>query len=218
MRDSGIRGNDVDGSQDRPRPRVGRPQRPLDPGSGPVAQLAWELRELRARAGSPGYRALAKTAHYAASTLAEAAKGDRLPTLEVTLAYVRACGGDAGQWEARWRAAAQALEPVVPGEAPEGDGEDSVGKPPCPYPGLTAYTEQDAELFFGRRELVKQTVLAVEYPGETSLTTVFRSSGSGKSANLNGTPSGSSTRAERRSTSSALSGSADRWSFQPWTR
>ncbi|MDO0939178.1 hypothetical protein QQY66_48580 [Streptomyces sp. DG2A-72] len=161
------------------RPRVGRPQRPVDPSSGPVAKLAWGLRELRALAGSPAYRVLAKKAHYAASTLADAAKGDRLPTLEVTLAYVRACGGDAGEWEARWLAAAQALNRDVPEQAPEETADE---RPPCPYPGLAAYTERDAEVFFGRRGLVEQTVLAVERPGQTSLTAVFGASGSGKSS------------------------------------
>jgi hypothetical protein len=89
----------MNGPEESPRAQAGRPQRPVDPDSGPVAKLAWELRELRARAGSPSYRTLAKKAHYAASTLADAAKGNRLPTLEVTLAYVLACGEDAATWE-----------------------------------------------------------------------------------------------------------------------
>ncbi len=144
-----------------------------------MAKLAWGLRELRAHAGSPTYRVLANKAHYAASTLADAAKGERLPTLEVTLAYVRACGGDVGEWEARWLMAAQALNRDVPDQAPEETADE---RPPCPYPGLAAYTEQDAEVFFGRRELVEQTVLAVERPAQTSLTAVFGASGSGKSS------------------------------------
>ncbi|MCS0637773.1 hypothetical protein NX801_19305 [Streptomyces sp. LP05-1] len=167
------------GSQERPPPRVGRPQRPIDPASGPVAELASELRELRTRAGSPGYRALAKKAHYSASTLADAAKGDRLPTLEVTLAYVQACGGDTDAWEARWRAAAEVLRQDLPGVPREGS---PAARPPCPYPGLAAYTERDAAFFFGRGDLVKQIVRAIEEPGATSLTAVFGASGSGKSS------------------------------------
>ena len=33
----------------------GRPESPLDPGTGPVARFAAELRKLRAEAGSPTY-------------------------------------------------------------------------------------------------------------------------------------------------------------------
>lgn len=166
----------MNGPEESPRARAGRPQRPVDPDSGPVAKLAWELRELRARAGSPSYRTLAKKAHYAASTLADAAKGNRLPTLEVTLAYVLACGEDAATWEMRWRATAQALNRGMPDEESAGWG------PPCPYPGLAPYTEQDSEVFFGRRELVEQTVMAVERADRTCLTAVFGASGSGKSS------------------------------------
>ncbi|MFD2683561.1 helix-turn-helix domain-containing protein [Streptomyces phyllanthi] len=66
----------------------------MDPEADPVQRLAWQLRRLRERAGSPSYHALAQRAHYSASTLAEAAKGDRLASPAVTLAYVEACGGD----------------------------------------------------------------------------------------------------------------------------
>ncbi|NUK13327.1 helix-turn-helix domain-containing protein, partial [Streptomyces lunaelactis] len=85
---------------------MGRPEKPLDPQAGPVPRFAWQLRRLRERAGGPSYRALARRAHYSASTLAEAAKGDRLASLAVTLAYVEACGGDCDEWRARWEAVA----------------------------------------------------------------------------------------------------------------
>lgn len=82
-----------------------RPERPLDPNSGSIARLAIELRALRQEAGNPSYRELAKLAHYSPTALSEAAGGERLGSLPVTLAYVRACGGDVGWWEERWRAA-----------------------------------------------------------------------------------------------------------------
>lgn len=66
----------------------------MDPEAGPVQRFAWRLRRLREQAGTPGYRHLAKRAHYSPSTLADAAKGERLPSLEVALAYAEACGGD----------------------------------------------------------------------------------------------------------------------------
>jgi hypothetical protein len=86
---------------------VGRPDRPLDPTAGALPRFANDLRQLRRHGGDrPTYRELADRAHYSASTLAEAAGGVRLPTLEVTLAYVAACGGDIDQWRDRWAALA----------------------------------------------------------------------------------------------------------------
>ena len=73
---------------------------------GPVAAFAADLRVLRARAGSPGYRELAVRAEDSAAALANAAGGRRLPSLAVTLAFVRACDGDPAVWEQRWRHAA----------------------------------------------------------------------------------------------------------------
>jgi hypothetical protein len=90
------------------RPRPGRPERPLDPGDGPLARFARELRELRA-AGSPSYRELSRRALFSASVLSAAAGGYSLPSLQVTLAYAGACGGDLGDWRRRWESAAADL-------------------------------------------------------------------------------------------------------------
>ena len=49
---------------------------------------------------------MAQRAGQGTSTLSQAAGGERLPTLPVALAYVRACGGDLEEWEERWRQAA----------------------------------------------------------------------------------------------------------------
>jgi hypothetical protein len=73
---------------------MGRTERGLDPGAGPLERFAWELRRLREDAGSPGYRELAIRVHFSASTLSEAAAGKRLPSLPVMRAHVRGCGGD----------------------------------------------------------------------------------------------------------------------------
>ncbi|MFE2306025.1 helix-turn-helix domain-containing protein, partial [Streptomyces sp. NPDC059411] len=78
---------------------MGRQEQPLDPGQGPLARFACDLRELRRRAGSPPYRELAARTHYSASTLAAAAAGHRLPGPAVLEAFVRACGGDPDDWE-----------------------------------------------------------------------------------------------------------------------
>lgn len=76
------------------------PGKPADPRAA-LAQFSNGLRELRAAAGL-SIRELSERTHYGRSTLAEATRGDRLPTLEVTLAYVDACGGSAGEWGRQW--------------------------------------------------------------------------------------------------------------------
>lgn len=87
-------------------PRAGRPQQPVDPGGGPVQQLALALRELREDSGNPPYHVMAREAHYSKSALARAASGTALPSRNLALAYVRACGGDQAEWDQRWAAAA----------------------------------------------------------------------------------------------------------------
>lgn len=87
--------------------RPGRPEGPLDPAAGAVANLAARLRQLREDAGRPSYRRLARTAHYSHSALSQAAAGRVLPSLAVTLAFAQACGGDPQEWTARWHEAAE---------------------------------------------------------------------------------------------------------------
>jgi hypothetical protein len=82
--------------------RPGRPEGPLDPAAGAVANLAARLRQLREDAGRPSYRQLARTAYYSHSALSQAAAGRVLPSLAVTLAFVQACGGNRQEWTARW--------------------------------------------------------------------------------------------------------------------
>lgn len=90
----------------------------LDPAAGPVASFAWDLRALREKSGKVPYRVLAKRAGFCASTLSVAAAGVKLPSLDVTLAYVQACGGDPETWRERWHALAEELPPTQPAPAP----------------------------------------------------------------------------------------------------
>jgi WD40 repeat protein len=140
---------------------VGRRERPIDPETGPVQRFAWELRQLREKAGSPNYRTLAQRAHYSATALSQAAAGEQLPSLAVALAYVQACEGDVAQWEQRWRDAAK--------------GEDDAP----PYLGLAAFGAGDAERFFGRDDLAADLVGRVR---RQRVVAVFGPSGSGKSS------------------------------------
>jgi non-specific serine/threonine protein kinase len=52
---------------------------------------------------------MAASAHFSQSALSQAAAGQRLPSREVLLAYVRACGGDPRWWEECWERVRQEL-------------------------------------------------------------------------------------------------------------
>ncbi|MGW4683737.1 nSTAND1 domain-containing NTPase [Streptomyces sp. NPDC004244] len=165
---------------------MARKERPLDGGDGPLLRFAAALRRLRHDAGSPPYRRLAASAHYSVATLSEAAAGRRLPSLDVTLAYVRACGADTGEWERRWHAVAAELsagsrdpaaEPADgPGAAPPQDAPEGV-----PYVGLSAFRAEDAGLFFGRERLVEDLLATLSRHRVVAL---VGASGAGKSSLL----------------------------------
>jgi hypothetical protein len=144
-----------------------RPERVLA-GSGPVEALAAGLREPRQRAGGPGYRELASRAGFSAAALSNAAGGRQLPSLAVTLAYARACGGDPVAWEERWRRAAAECAASRPADDP-------------PYRGLLCYGSGDHDRFFGRERIVARLVGMLQ---RQRFVAVFGASGSGKSSLL----------------------------------
>ncbi|MET8762907.1 WD40 repeat domain-containing protein [Lentzea sp. NPDC004782] len=150
-----------------------RGERPLDPGDTPLLRFAADLRKLREKNGSPPYRELATRAHFSAAALSEAASGRKLPSLDVTTAYVRACAGDAEQWEERWHELAAQLA----AESPPPEQDDSR----APYVGLGAFQLEDADRFFGRERLVEELLAALS---RTRFVAVFGASGSGKSSLL----------------------------------
>ncbi|KJK52272.1 hypothetical protein UK23_03815 [Lentzea aerocolonigenes] len=130
-------------------------------------RFAGDLRRLRAEAGGPPYRELARKAHFSVTTLSEAAAGRKLPGLDVTLAYVRACGGDENTWSQRWH------------EVDESLFQSRVS--PSPYVGLSAFTREDADRFFGREKL---TIALRERLETQNFLAVFGASGEGKSSLL----------------------------------
>lgn len=146
-----------------------RGERPLDEGDSPLLLFAADLRQLRANAGRPSYRELSRRAHFSPSTLSDAAGGRKLPGLDVTLAYVRACGGDGEAWERRWHELAVSLA-----QSQTHDG-------PSPYVGLKAFTREDADRFFGREAL---TNALVDRLHKQRFLAVFGASGEGKSSLL----------------------------------
>jgi WD40 repeat protein len=145
---------------------MARGERPIDPEAGPTARFAWELRQLRQKAGRPSYRQLSERVHYSPSVLSEAAAGRALPSLAVALAYARGCDGDPAEWARKWRTAS-------------GDG---AGVPAVsPYLGLSAFGEKEADRFFGRAALTDELVAGV---ASCSMLAVVGASGSGKSSLL----------------------------------
>ncbi|MEU7161621.1 WD40 repeat domain-containing protein [Streptomyces chrestomyceticus] len=152
---------------------MGRREKPVDPGAGPVQRFAYELRKLRLEAGSPTYRAMAERAAYSAAVLSQAAAGEKLPSLPVTLAYVTACGGDTGHWQRRWHEAVR--EDAARVLEAEEDGAVA------PYRGLARFEPDDHTRYFGRRRLTEELLRRVR---ERRVVAVFGPSGSGKSSLL----------------------------------
>src|SRR5260370_2419736 len=93
---------------------MGRSEAPLDPHNEALWEFAARLRSLRENAGGRSYRQMAKKANFAVPTLARAAAGRRLPSWEVTAAYVAGCVSDRGAWRAFWASTARRLAQSTP--------------------------------------------------------------------------------------------------------
>ncbi|MGC0397910.1 WD40 repeat protein [Streptomyces sp. SAI-126] len=154
---------------------MGRPERPVDPSAGPVARFAHDLRQLRIAAGSPSYRTMAKEAGCGATTLSQAASGERLPALAVVEAYVRACGGDPAPWRLRWKETEQEADRARAAQAAPSESA------PAPYRGLARFEPDDRHLFFGRDRMLAE--LGKLVCGHR-FAMLFGPSGSGKSSLL----------------------------------
>ncbi|MFB6438831.1 hypothetical protein ACFCVY_18930 [Streptomyces sp. NPDC056411] len=122
--------------------RQGRKERPVDPEDGPVEAFAWRLRQLRQSSGNPTYKEMERYAQYSSSALSGAASGQAPPSLEVTLAYVRAClrhakaGGDQvsaalAEWTALRHQLATDLTPAPEPSGPS-PGPEPAGHMPVP--------------------------------------------------------------------------------------
>ncbi|MFJ9033146.1 AAA family ATPase [Streptomyces sp. NPDC102274] len=161
---------------------MARGERPLDEGDGPLLGFAADLRGLRQKAGGPTYRVLSQRTHYSIATLSSAAAGRSLPTLAVTLAYVRACDGDVAEWERTWHTVAARLA-AADDAGPDRDAErsDAGGDANPPYAGLAAFQPEDADRFFGRERLTEEMF---DRLSRQRFVAVFGASGSGKSSLL----------------------------------
>lgn len=78
-----------------------------------LAAFVADLRLLRKQAGQPSLRTMAQRGHYSHTALSGVLAGNRLPSQELTLAFVRACGGDEDAWRDRWQRENAALQPAA---------------------------------------------------------------------------------------------------------
>jgi len=68
-----------------------------------VEDFAEALRELRDSVGSPSFREMSgRSGAISHTTLHEATKGNRLPSWETTVEFVKACGADPAEYRERW--------------------------------------------------------------------------------------------------------------------
>ncbi|MFD8346026.1 ATP-binding protein [[Kitasatospora] papulosa] len=125
--------------------KPGRREQPLDPQAGPLERFALGLRDMRERAGLT-YMEMADVAHFAASTLSQAAAGHRLPTRQVLLAYVRACGEEPGPWNRRW----EEVRRQAQGHSPEAERRVAlIGRYDFGSEDVTSFVGREDELATG---------------------------------------------------------------------
>lgn len=134
-----------------------RSQPPPDPDTGPIAEFAYALWQLRQSAGDPTFREMNQRAHIAHTSLSRASKGEAFPTWAVTRGYVRACGGDEDEWEQRYKDAAKKVESAK--RAAVATGMPPIRTESVPVPGERTHqppsdSSQDAvlETGAGRRQ------------------------------------------------------------------
>lgn len=77
------------------------PEKPLSPDDS-LAQFAENLRQLRRDTDEISYRRLAERANVSPSALSQATSGRKLPTWNVTRAFVKGCDGDEEFWYEQW--------------------------------------------------------------------------------------------------------------------
>ncbi|MFB9838693.1 serine/threonine-protein kinase, partial [Actinoallomurus acaciae] len=117
---------------------MGRREAPVP--DGPLREFALKLRELRDNApGAPTYRELARRAHFSMSVLSVAASGQRLPTWDVTSAFVTACEGDVEEWRERW----SSLRAELKAARPDLINEPSPGSVAVPEPAAQEVPEAE---------------------------------------------------------------------------
>lgn len=86
-----------------------------------IETFAGVLSDLRDSVGRPSFRVMSgRSGAISHTTLHEAAQGNRLPSWETTVEFVKACGGDPADYRIPWQRAEQVVVPRAAAEA--GDG------------------------------------------------------------------------------------------------
>jgi hypothetical protein len=99
---------------------------------------------------------MARTALFSSSVLSSASSGHRLPSLQVTLAFVAACGGDRLYWERRWRTVSGTMAAEVPATR-AAEPEPPVVRPaqlPVGPRGFPGHSHLDPQVGLSRSPLV----------------------------------------------------------------
>jgi transcriptional regulator with XRE-family HTH domain len=181
---------------------LGRREKPLDPRAGPVAEFAHDLRELRRQAGSPTYAALARRTYCSKSALSAAANGRNFPSLPVTLAYVRACGGDPDAWAERWRRLDARRRIQAADAAPAAIGGSGPGRPGDPRPPASEEVLEQLAAAVAGQWAAEAEIRGLNHPAPC------RSAGASTPPALNRAGDGrSGSRAGRRGSPTCSSGS-----------
>lgn len=118
-----------------PGPTVGGPVDDSGrPATGSVDEFLRELRALRVSAGAPSYRTLARATGLPRSTVHDALNAHNTPSLDTTLAIVRALQGDTQCWRERWIATRRDDHPADDHPAGDRPPDDDARTPPADSP------------------------------------------------------------------------------------
>ncbi|GHE48143.1 hypothetical protein GCM10017673_57380 [Streptosporangium violaceochromogenes] len=105
-----------------------------------IEDFAATLRELRKSVGNPPFREMSgRSGAISHTTLHEATKGNRLPSWETTVEFVKACGADPAAYRERWERANLAVR-----SASAGDPSIRAGTSAAPPPGGPVTSAPDA--------------------------------------------------------------------------
>jgi hypothetical protein len=95
-----------------------------------IEDFAEVLRELRNSVGNPPFREMSgRSGAISHTTLHEATKGNRLPSWETTVEFVKACGADPAMYRERWERANLTVRSASAGDPPT-RADTSVDRPP----------------------------------------------------------------------------------------
>ncbi|MFF4122101.1 Ig-like domain-containing protein [Microbispora rosea] len=107
-----------------------------------IEDFAAALRELRKSVGNPPFREMSgRSGAISHTTLHEATKGNRLPSWETTVEFVKACGADPAAYRERWEGANLAVRSASAGAPPNRAGTSAAR----PLHGLEASAADVAE-------------------------------------------------------------------------